>query len=240
LKELAAKLRGVNEFAVTQDDRNLQNVNSLQRNKGSEFSCMIKEAKVLGMALGIACLDGIPQGSILKSEVIEDTTAPIVASFSSSGPNCITTDILKPDITAPGIDIIAAYSPIASPYGILGEKRVLKDLNYPLMQALIESGKSFTVEFSRTVTNVGPVGSTYKAKLISHINVSVKPSALSFRSSGEKKSFVVTVTGKGLPIKIRVSASIMWSDGTHNVRSPIVVYQMKPRNFLSLNVHFMK
>ena len=66
-----------------------------------------------------------------------------------------------------------------------------KDLNYPSMQALIESGKSFTVEFSRTVTNVGPVGSTYKAKVItdSHINVSAKPSYLSFRSSGEKKSF---------------------------------------------------
>ncbi|XP_075641195.1 single-strand DNA endonuclease 1-like [Castanea sativa] len=46
---------------VTQDDRNLQNVNSLQRNMGSEFSCMIKEAKVLGMALGIACLDGIEE-----------------------------------------------------------------------------------------------------------------------------------------------------------------------------------
>ena len=101
-----------------------------------------------------------------------------------------------------------------------------KDLNYPSMQALIESGKSFTVEFSRTVTNVGPVGSTYKAKVItvSHINLSVKPSALSFRSSGEKNSFVVTVSVKGLPIKIRVSASIMWADGTHNVRSSIVVY----------------
>nr|XP_023927219.1 flap endonuclease GEN-like 2 [Quercus suber] len=49
---------------VTQDDRNLQNVNSLQRNKGSEFSCMIKEAKVLGMALGIACLDG--SGSLFE------------------------------------------------------------------------------------------------------------------------------------------------------------------------------
>nr|XP_023886926.1 flap endonuclease GEN-like 2 [Quercus suber] len=43
---------------VTQDDRNLPNVTSLRRNMGSEFSCMIKEAKVLGMALGIACLDG--------------------------------------------------------------------------------------------------------------------------------------------------------------------------------------
>ena len=107
-----------------------------------------------------------------------------------------------------------------------GVKGSQKDLNYPSMQALIESGKSFTVEFSRTVTNVGPVGSTYKAKVItnSHINVSAKPSALLSGHLVRRNPFVVTVSGKGLPIKIRVSASIMRSDGTHNVRSPIVVY----------------
>lgn len=31
---------------------------SLRRNKGSEFSCMIKEAKVIASTLGILCLDG--------------------------------------------------------------------------------------------------------------------------------------------------------------------------------------
>ena len=109
------------------------------------------------------------------------------------------------------------------PKGVKGSP---KDLNYPSMQALVESDNSFTVEFPRTVTNVGPAGLTYKAKVNtdSHINVSVKPSTLSFKSSGEKKSFVVTVSGKGLPKQTRVSASIVWSDGIHNVRSPIVVY----------------
>uniref|UniRef100_A0A0E0LQA3 XPG-I domain-containing protein n=1 Tax=Oryza punctata TaxID=4537 RepID=A0A0E0LQA3_ORYPU len=34
---------------------------SLRRNRGSEFSCMIKEAKRLGMALGIPCLDGLEE-----------------------------------------------------------------------------------------------------------------------------------------------------------------------------------
>lgn len=43
---------------VAQNENNLQKVTSLRRNMGSEFSCMIKEAKVLGMALGISCLDG--------------------------------------------------------------------------------------------------------------------------------------------------------------------------------------
>ncbi|KAL4599121.1 hypothetical protein ACB092_11G104500 [Castanea dentata] len=276
-----------------------------------------------------------PQGSILKSEVIEHTTAPIAASFSSRGPNPIAVDILKPDITAPGIDIIAAFSPHASPSGAPGDKRSLKysilsgtsmscphvtgaaaylktfhpdwspsaiksalmttawpmnatkqvddvygegefafgaghinpvkaidpglvyealkedyikmlcsiqisyfgtcpkgvkgspkDLNYPSMQALVESDKSFTVNFPRIVTNVGSSNSTYMVKVTtdSHINVSVKPSSLSFKSLGEKQSFVVTVSGKGLPAKARVSASIVWSDDTHNVTSPIVVY----------------
>lgn len=40
------------------DAGNPRNVSSLKRNMGSEFSCMIKEAKFLGVALGIPCLDG--------------------------------------------------------------------------------------------------------------------------------------------------------------------------------------
>ena len=101
-----------------------------------------------------------------------------------------------------------------------------KDLNYPSMQALIESNNSFTVKFPRIVTNVGLANSTYESKVIknSQIKVSVEPSTLSFETSGEKKSFIVTVSGKGLPASKMVSASLVWSDGTHNVRSPIVVY----------------
>ncbi|XP_008245822.1 PREDICTED: subtilisin-like protease SBT4.4 [Prunus mume] len=55
-----------------------------------------------------------PRAKILKSEVIKDPAAPRVASFSSRGPNRIVPEILKPDITGPGIDIVAAYSPNAS------------------------------------------------------------------------------------------------------------------------------
>ncbi|KAL9383903.1 hypothetical protein Peur_024226 [Populus x canadensis] len=36
--------------------------------------------------------------------------APVMASFSSTGPNNITPEILKPDITAPGVYILAAYT----------------------------------------------------------------------------------------------------------------------------------
>ncbi|CAI9272172.1 unnamed protein product [Lactuca saligna] len=37
--------------------------------------------------------------------------APRVASFSSKGPNALTPEILKPDVTAPGLNILAAWSP---------------------------------------------------------------------------------------------------------------------------------
>ncbi|MED6184600.1 hypothetical protein PIB30_048982 [Stylosanthes scabra] len=40
--------------------------------------------------------------------------APVMASFSSRGPNPIQPSILKPDITAPGVNILASYSLAAS------------------------------------------------------------------------------------------------------------------------------
>jgi len=40
-----------------------------------------------------------------------DLLAPQMAGFSSRGPNVATNNILKPDFTAPGVDIVAAYKP---------------------------------------------------------------------------------------------------------------------------------
>ncbi|XP_021730106.1 flap endonuclease GEN-like 2 [Chenopodium quinoa] len=68
------RLNSVNE--VTQDDVDRHKVTSLRRNMGSEFSCMIKEAKILGKALGIPCLDGIEEAeaqcALLNSESLCD------------------------------------------------------------------------------------------------------------------------------------------------------------------------
>ncbi|XP_061362013.1 single-strand DNA endonuclease 1-like [Gastrolobium bilobum] len=61
---------------VAQNETDLQKVTSLRRNMGSEFSCMIKEAKVLGMALGISCLNGIEEAeaqcALLNFELLCD------------------------------------------------------------------------------------------------------------------------------------------------------------------------
>ncbi|KAJ4747536.1 Subtilisin-like protease [Rhynchospora pubera] len=49
--------------------------------------------------------------------------APFMAAFSSQGPNPVNEEILKPDITAPGVSILAAYSEATSPTGLDFDKR---------------------------------------------------------------------------------------------------------------------
>nr|KYP55618.1 Subtilisin-like protease [Cajanus cajan] len=49
--------------------------------------------------------------------------APYVASFSSKGPNHFEPAILKPDVTAPGVNIIAAYSEAVSLTELDSDKR---------------------------------------------------------------------------------------------------------------------
>ncbi|POO00759.1 Subtilase [Trema orientale] len=44
--------------------------------------------------------------------------SPVVAAFSSRGPNSITPEILKPDIIAPGVNIIAGWSGALGPTGL--------------------------------------------------------------------------------------------------------------------------
>ncbi len=47
--------------------------------------------------------------------------APYMAAFSSRGPNPISPDIIKPDITAPGVNILAGHSPFPDPGSVPGE-----------------------------------------------------------------------------------------------------------------------
>ncbi|KAF6164016.1 hypothetical protein GIB67_028720 [Kingdonia uniflora] len=81
-----------------------------------------------------ACAVGANEGDALKSYISSTTSpmatiifrgtilgvkpAPIVASFSARGPNGITPEILKPDLVAPGVNILAAWTDSIGPTGL--------------------------------------------------------------------------------------------------------------------------
>uniref|UniRef100_A0A2N9HQ66 Subtilisin-like protease fibronectin type-III domain-containing protein n=1 Tax=Fagus sylvatica TaxID=28930 RepID=A0A2N9HQ66_FAGSY len=278
-----------------------------------------------------------PTATILKSIARKDTFAPYIAGFSSRGPNPAGHNILKPDLAAPGVEILAAWSPnspisgvevdkrsfsyniisgtsMACPhatgvaayvkslhpkwspaaitsalmttavpmsakknpdaefaYGagninplkasnpglvydidaldyikflcaqgyhttllrhITGDKSICPegsagtafDLNYPSIALSTPLSKAISHVFNRTVTNVGSPTSTYKAIVTTPPGLSIKvdPSVLSFTSLGQKLSFQLTIKGK--IDKQIVSASLIWDDGTYQVRSPIALY----------------
>ncbi|GAV65941.1 Peptidase_S8 domain-containing protein/PA domain-containing protein/Inhibitor_I9 domain-containing protein [Cephalotus follicularis] len=49
--------------------------------------------------------------------------SPVVASFSSRGPNLLTPEILKPDIIGPGVNILAGWTGAAGPTGLDSDNR---------------------------------------------------------------------------------------------------------------------
>lgn len=56
-----------------------------------------------------------PQASITSTgKVTKWRRAPTMAHFSSRGPNPVAGDIIKPDVTAPGVQILAGYSPVTT------------------------------------------------------------------------------------------------------------------------------
>ncbi|KAF7013965.1 unnamed protein product [Triticum aestivum] len=111
-------------------------------------------------------------------------------------------------------------------------------LNYPTITVPLTS-MQFTV--NRTVTNVGPADSKFKAKVDvpRSLTVRVVPETLSFSKTGEKKTFSVSVSGhsvgkekKALGVSVsghgldkegvHVEGSLSWVSKKHVVRSPIV------------------
>ncbi|MDQ3655887.1 MAG: S8 family serine peptidase, partial [Chloroflexota bacterium] len=50
---------------------------------------------------------------IFGGSAVDDPSAPDMASFSSRGPNGAAPDLIKPDVTAPGVNILAGNTPAA-------------------------------------------------------------------------------------------------------------------------------
>ncbi|XP_059647481.1 subtilisin-like protease SBT1.6 [Cornus florida] len=85
-----------------------------------------------------ACAVGADEGDAVKSyassgqatatinfrgTIIGIKPAPIVASFSARGPNGLNPEILKPDLIAPGVNILAAWTEAVGPTGLDSDTR---------------------------------------------------------------------------------------------------------------------
>ncbi|KAL4562577.1 hypothetical protein LXL04_034786 [Taraxacum kok-saghyz] len=96
------------------------------------------------------------------------------------------------------------------------------DLNYPSITVHQLSG---TVTVTRKLTNVGPPG-TYSVRVRSPAGISldVQPKLLKFDKPRQVKKFQLTFKAQATKVvKGYVFGELIWSDGRHHVKSPIVV-----------------
>ncbi|XP_052192334.1 subtilisin-like protease SBT1.6 [Diospyros lotus] len=86
-----------------------------------------------------ACAVGSDEGDLIKSYIASSAVAtatidfrgtilgikpaPVVASFSGRGPNGLNPEILKPDLIAPGVNILAAWTDAVGPTGLDSDTR---------------------------------------------------------------------------------------------------------------------
>ncbi|XP_047312928.1 subtilisin-like protease SBT5.6, partial [Impatiens glandulifera] len=68
-----------------------------------------------------------PMATLIRGTTVLGTKpAPVMAPFTSVGPNGIDFNLLKPDITAPGMNILAAWTEGISPTKLEGDHRIAK------------------------------------------------------------------------------------------------------------------
>jgi hypothetical protein len=257
----------------------------------------------------------------LTGGTLASVVAPNVANFSSRGPALAGSgDLLKPDIMAPGVDILAAYSPVgggrnwdflsgtsmSSPH-MAGMAALMKDLHPNWSPAAIKSafmttattlrnnntpipgtpfgygagqvvpnsaadpGLVYDAGFNdwrnflkgqalcnycfgtapavaidasdlnypsiaigalagmqtvtRAVTNVGTTTATYNVSVVppAGVDVSVNPASFTL-AAGATRTYTVTFTTNGTAaLNSYAFGSLTWSDGVHNVTSPLVI-----------------
>ncbi|XP_068650350.1 subtilisin-like protease SBT1.3 [Aristolochia californica] len=104
------------------------------------------------------------------------------------------------------------------------------DLNYPAISAVLsDQSSAASLTLRRTVTNVGPSSSTYHVRVspFKGASVIVEPPILRFTKKNQKLSYKVTFTTKS-PQSAPEFGALIWRDGVHAVRSPIVITRLTP------------
>lgn len=104
------------------------------------------------------------------------------------------------------------------------------DLNYPAISAVFpEKASTAVLTLHRTVTNVGPPVSNYHAMVspFKGASVNVEPQSLNFTRKYQKLSYKVTFTTISRQ-SVPEFGGLVWKDGVHRVRSPIVITWLQP------------
>lgn len=111
-----------------------------------------------------------------------------------------------------------------SSYSCSSSSTKITNLNYPSIT--IPNLKN-SIVVKRKVKNVGTTPTNYTVKVISPpgIAVTVNPSVLEFEYIGEEKSFHVSFVAVGNHSNNGgyEFGSLIWSDSSHHVRSPLVI-----------------
>lgn len=129
-----------------------------------------------------------------------------------------------------GLGTLAAGSPTCQSVGSIPAT----DLNLASFSADVPG----VITFRRTVRNLGNTRVTYNASVgVDGFTATVNPPSLTLEK-GQKGRFDVTLTGNGAALGAWNQGTLVWSDGTHQVRSPIMARLTNltgPINLSSLN-----
>lgn len=102
----------------------------------------------------------------------------------------------------------------------------LADLNYPAI-TIPHFSIGHSLNVTRTLTNVGsPSKYRVRTQAPPELLVSVEPKRLKFKEKGEKREFKVTLSLRPGLTKYKtdyVFGRLVWTNGKHRVRTPIVV-----------------
>ncbi|XVF53285.1 hypothetical protein PTKIN_Ptkin05aG0087200 [Pterospermum kingtungense] len=130
-----------------------------------------------------------------------------------------------------GYNVSAIFQLTEYPVVCPSKQPSILDVNLPSIT--IPSLRKPTI-LTRTVTNVGPVNSKYKAivEFASGINVAVRPEILIFNSKTKTISFSVMISSAHNVNAGYYFGSLTWTDGVHVVRSSISVRTEVEESFL--------